>query len=242
MRIIVPAHLTTTRFSLQLSCFRRNLAQTGADTIDYRHDKQHGNHRYNPADPTRQRGSDSNPQSKRAEHKRTIALAEWTVVTPRRADRLPEYACEFREGGEKDQERNADHTEWLDHRNWGDKHGIRNDIANLIEIRAQTALLPVLACQHPVDGVESHAQDEPNRQQQEDPSRFCSRDDDHGDDGGADRCRQGNLVGGNASIGQSPYERLQQVLELRFQRIECHELASTNTADTTTTAAECWLP
>src|SRR4030095_15126914 len=141
MRIIVPAHLTTERFSLPLSCFRRNLAQAGADTIDYGHDKQHGNHWYNPAEPTRQRGSDSDPQSKRAEHKRTIALAEWTVVTPRRADCLPEYACELREGGEKDQERNTGHTERLDHRNWGDNHGVCKHITNSLTIRAHTHLL-----------------------------------------------------------------------------------------------------
>lgn len=46
--------------------------------------------------------------------------------------------------------------------------GIGDDIGQFVEIGTQGRFLPELACQHAVDGVEGHAQEHPERQQQED--------------------------------------------------------------------------
>jgi len=102
------------------------------------------------------------------------------------------------------------------------ERGVGDDVAELVEVRAEAASLPVLAREHAVDRVERHAQHEPRRHQQEGARAGQRRD-----DAGAERDRQRgrgerDLVRGHAGAREPRGGRSQQRLEARLQRVERH--------------------
>ena len=58
--------------------------------------------------------------------------------------------------------------------NGGIQRRIRNDVADLVQIGAEPALLVELARQHAVDRVERHAHEEPYRDDEEHPTQEAS--------------------------------------------------------------------
>ena len=65
-------------------------------------------------------------------------------------------------------------TERRDQRERRVERRIRHDVADLVQIGAEPALLTKFARQHAVDGVERHAHEEPYRDEEEHPTRVST--------------------------------------------------------------------
>ena len=107
------------------------------------------------------------PQPEHAEDDGPVALAHRPFVMPRHADHRAERAGELAECGQHDDAADAQGAERRDERERGIKGRVGDDIAELVQIGAEPALLAKLAREQAVDGVERHAHQQPQRQQQE---------------------------------------------------------------------------
>ena len=160
-------------------------------------------------------------QAQQAEDESAVALAAGAIVAARGADHQAKDTAEFGEGGQEDHQR---HGKWLDTGQEGEgdiERRISHHVGELIEVGAQRGLLAVFAGQHAVDGVEAHAQQHPDGQQQEEPREAgapCAEDDAHQQ--GEAASQQGDLVGGGAATCQSLNTRPQQALEAGFELVD----------------------
>ncbi len=105
--------------------------------------------------------ADAGPQRDRANHQRAVALAEGAVVaaagTGQRADQ-PGRLDDHR------QQRERPDLSQIEVRQRGqrqDQRDIGDDVAQLVQIGAQRALLAMLARQHAVDRIERHPREQP---------------------------------------------------------------------------------
>ena len=162
-----------------------------------------------------------NEQAQQAEDESAVALAAGAVVAARGADHQAKDTAELGKGGQEDHHR---HGKWLDTGQEGEgdiERRIGHHIGELIEVGAQRGLLAVFAGQHAVDGVEAHAQQHPDGQQQEEPRVAGAPDtesDAHQQREAASQ--QGDLVGGGAAMGQGLNTRPQQALEAGFELVD----------------------
>ncbi len=139
----------------------------GADTVDDGPYEKQSHHRPKPHSPCCKRAANGDKDSECAEKHRTVTLAEWPVVTPAGADRLTQYAGKFRQHREENDCHDRHQAVRIDQRKRQIQGNIGHDIADLVEIGAQNALLPMFAREHAVNGIEAHTQEKPDGHQQE---------------------------------------------------------------------------
>jgi hypothetical protein len=101
----------------------------------------------------------------------------------------------------------------------GIKGRIRDDIAELVQISAEPALLAKLARQHAIDGVERHPCQQPQRQQQEHRPLLDEAADEQADCERSRRGCDGDLVGGYPGRREPADEWPQCRLEARLQGV-----------------------
>jgi hypothetical protein len=149
-----------------MSFIASRFAQRAAHAVDDRCDEQQRDRRHRPRGGLGQR-REPRPQRERAEHERAVALAHRAVVAARRAGERPHRARVLGDGREHDHRGGPRRRERREPRERRDERRVGDDIAELVEERAEAASLAVLAREHAVERVERHAQREPRRHQQE---------------------------------------------------------------------------
>ena len=190
-----------------------------AHAIGDRQHQQPGDQRHQPTEPGRQGAAETHPQAERAEDDGAIALTHRPFVMPRYPDHRAERPGELAECGQYDDAADTQGAERRDERERRIKGGVGDDIAELVQISAEPALLAKLAREHPVDGIERHAHQEPQRQQQEQRPLFDEPADEQADRERSDRCCGGNLVGSHPSGRKPANERPQCSLKARLKRV-----------------------
>ena len=120
-------------------------------------------------------GARSDPEGEEqrdeAEGDGAIALAHRPVVPAASPDREPQHARQLREGGQHD---DGGHQGGLEPRHHGQgkvERAVRDHVPELVEQGPLLRLLPVLAGQHSVDGVQGHAEEEGCGDQQQPRAR-----------------------------------------------------------------------
>ena len=162
-----------------------------------------------------------NEQTQQTKDEGAVALAAGAIVAARGANHQAKDTAEFGESGQEDHQR---HGKWLYTGQEGEgdiERRIGHHIGELIEVRTQRGLLVVLAGQHAVNGVQPHAQQHPDGQQQEEPRVAggpCAEDDAHQQ--GEAAGQQGDLIGGGAATGQGLNAWPQQALEAGFELVD----------------------
>ena len=129
---------------------------------------------------------------------------------------------ELRHNRQQDHQTDAGKTERRDQCERHIKRRIRHDVSDLVQVTAENALLMKLARQHPVDGVERHASEQPHRDQQEHPTRVSTRCRNRAHQDGSERCHNRHHVRRHADPGQRHNQGAKQALKTRLQRVERH--------------------
>ena len=173
------------------------------------------------AEPVRRRATQPDPGAQRAEDQRAVALAHRAVIASLAAHHRAQHARELADGGEEDDRGDAGNPPGHHEGEGQVERGVGHDIAELVEIGTERALLAELARQHAIGGVQRHAQQEPRRHQQEQPRQRPAPHGRHDADGDrAQRRDHGHLVGRHPRPRQRADHRPQQRLEARLQRVE----------------------
>ena len=141
-------------------------------TVDQRQRRKRGNQQQGCVNPGRRKQTTGDADRQYAKDEGTITFAHGAIVASGSADHGAEDACVFADQREYHDQHDGGRPDACHQREGKIERAVGCDVAEFIEIGAKPGLLPELPGQHPVYGVERHAQRHPHRNQQKDPQRF----------------------------------------------------------------------
>ena len=161
-------------------------------------------------------------KSKAADDKGAVAFAERAVVTAAVAMHRAQHAAKFAQRREIDENADGKRVKRRDQGKGQIERGIGDDVGDFVEVAAERRSLPELAREHSVHRVQRHAQEKPQRQEQEQRrvgGKAREGDTQRDGNGAGEDC---HLIGGRAARMEATHQRPQQVLEFGFKGVDAH--------------------
>src|SRR5436190_20024773 len=112
---------------------------------------------------------------------------------------------------------------------WQIERRVRDDIGQLVEISTKRRLLSELARHHPVDGVERHAHEHPDRNRPEPDARRA--DERKPDRDRNETSEDSDVIRLDAETNEHRNERTKQSLEPGLQSVDGHDWRERTTAE-----------